>query len=228
MRRSYLDQAAIGYLIYMVGAVTAFLAAALALSDAQAGLHSSAMAVGMIAASLFSHRLDHRFGIRAVHFAGLAVSLLGALLMAWAPAFGVTLAGAAGVGLGCGLLLGHVNAAVSASGGVRALIQLTRSTFVSMLLSVTVPVVIGLGIAVGVGWPLVVAPLFLLVGIAAWATRSRADRPPARRPSRAACPASSGCPGCSPSSSSAWSSASSSGPAPWWSARPASRWPTPR
>ena len=178
MRRSYLDQGAIGYLIYMVGAVTAFVAAALALSDAQAGLHSSAMAVGMIGASLFSHRLDHRFGVRAVHFAGLAVSALAALLLAWAPAFAVTLVGAAGVGLGCGLLLGHVNSAVSASGGVRALIQLTRSTFVSMLLSVTVPVVIGLGIAVGVGWQLVVVPAVVLVGIAAWATRSRADRPP--------------------------------------------------
>ncbi len=178
VRRSYLDQGAIGYLIYMVGAVTAFLAAALALSDAEAGLHSSAMAVGMIGASLFSHHLDHRFGVRSVHFAGLAASALAALLLAWAPSFGVTLLAAAGVGLGCGLLLGHVNAAVSASGGVRALIQLTRSTFVSMLLSVTVPVVIGLGIAVGVGWQLVVVPAVVLVGIAAWATRSRADRSP--------------------------------------------------
>jgi MFS family permease len=178
VRRSYLDQAAIGYLIYMVGAVTAFLAAALALSDGQAGLHSSAMAVGMIAASLSGHRLDDRFGIRAVHFAGLAVSLLAALLMAWAPAFGVTLAGAAGVGLGCGLLLGHVNAAVSASGGVHALISFTRSTFVSMLLSVTVPLVIGLGIALGLGWQLVVVPALGLVLVAAWASRGRADRPP--------------------------------------------------
>ena len=178
VRRSYLDQGAIGYLIYMVGAVTAFLAAALALSDAQAGLHSSAMAVGMIGASLISHRLDDRSGVRAIHFAALAVSALAALLVTWAPAFAVTLVGAAGVGFGCGLLLGHVNSAVSASGGVRALIQLTRSTFVSMLLSVTVPVVMGLGIAVGVGWQLVVVPVVVLVGIAAWATRSRADRPP--------------------------------------------------
>lgn len=178
VRRSYLDQGAIGYLIYMVGAVTAFVAAALTLSDAQAGLHSSAMAVGMIGASLFSHRLDHRFGVRAVHFAGLAASALAALLLAWAPAFAATLVGAAGVGFGCGLLLGHVNSAVSASGGVRALIQLTRSTFVSMLLSVTVPVVIGLGIALEVGWQLVAIPAVVLVGIAAWATRSRTDRPP--------------------------------------------------
>jgi MFS family permease len=177
VRRSYLDQGAIGYLIYMVGAVTAFVAAALALSDAQAGLHSSAMAVGMIGASLSSNRLDHRFGIRAVHFTALAMCLLAVLLMAWAPAFAATLLGAAGVGLGCGLLLGHVNAAVSVGGGVLALIQLTRSTFVSMLLSVTVPVVIGLGIAMGVGWQFVVVPVFGLVGIAAWATRSRDDRP---------------------------------------------------
>lgn len=178
VRRSYLDQGAIGYLIYMVGAVTAFVAAALALSDAQAGLHSSAMAVGMIGASLVSHRLDHRFGVRPVHFAGLAVSALAALLLVWGPALVVTLIGAAGVGFGCGLLLGHVNSAVSASGGVRALIQLTRSTFVSMLLSVMVPVVIGLGIALGLGWQIVVVPAVVLVGIAAWATRSRADRPP--------------------------------------------------
>ena len=40
------------------------------------------------------------------------------------------------------------------------------------------PVVIGLGIALGVGWQLVAIPAVVLVGIAAWATRSRADRPP--------------------------------------------------
>jgi MFS family permease len=177
VRRSYIDQAAIGYLIYMVGAVTAFLAAALALSDGQAGLHSSAMAVGMIGASLLSHGLDHRFGVRVIHLGALAILIAAALLLAWAPAFAVSLLGAAGVGLGCGLLLGHVNSAVSASGGVLALIRLTRSTTVSMLLSVTVPVVIGIGIAVGLGWQFVVVPVFLLVGIAAWATRGRPDRP---------------------------------------------------
>jgi fucose permease len=177
VRRSYLDQGAIGYLIYMVGAVTAFLAAALALSDGQAGLHSSALAVGMITASLLSHGLDRRFGVRLSHFAALALCLAGALLLAWAPAFPVSLLGAAGIGLGCGLLLGHVNSAVSVSGGVLALIRLTRSTLVSMLLSVTVPVVIGIGVAMGTGWSFVVVPVFLLVGIAAWATRSRPDSP---------------------------------------------------
>lgn len=177
VRRSYLDQAAIGYLIYMVGAVTAFLAAVLMLSDGQAGLHSSAMAIGMIGASLAGHRLDDRLGIRAVHLSALGILALAALLMAWAPAFAATLLAAAGFGLGCGLLLVHVNSATTVSGGVRALMQLTRSTLVSMVASVTVPVVIGLGIAIGLGWQSVVVPAVLLIGIAAVATRGRADRP---------------------------------------------------
>jgi hypothetical protein len=62
VRRAYIDQAALGYLIYLLGAISAFLAATLALSDAQVGLHSSAMAVGLIGAGLVGHRLDVRSG----------------------------------------------------------------------------------------------------------------------------------------------------------------------
>ena len=167
VRRAYIDQAALGYLIYMLGALSAFLATTLALSDAQAGLHSSAMAAGLIGAGLVGHRLDVRFGSRAVHLGALAILALAIALIAWAPAFAVTLAGALAMGAGCGLLLSHVNAAVSAVGGVRALVQFTRSTLVSMLSSVTVPVVIGLGIALGVGWQFVALPAVLLIGIAA-------------------------------------------------------------
>ncbi len=177
VRRSYLDQAAIGYLMYMVGAITAFLAAALALSDAEAGLHSSAMAAGMILAALLGRGLDHRIGVRISHFAGVGLGVVSALIMVWAPSFAVSLAGALGAGMSCGLVLGHVNAAVSLSGGVRALLQFTRSTFVAMILSVTVPIIIGLGIALGVGWRFAAAPVFVLFAIAAWANHSRQERP---------------------------------------------------
>ena len=177
VRRSYIDQAALGYLIYLLGAVNAFLAVALSLSDAEAGLHSSTMAIGIIGASLGAHRLDDRFGVRAVHFAALGSVVLAALVIAWAPAFAATLLGALVLGAGCGLLLGHVNTSVSAAGGVRALVQFTRATLVSMLFSVTVPVVIGIGIAIGAGWQFVVMPAMVLVGLAALATRGRPTRP---------------------------------------------------
>ena len=52
MRRAYVDQAAVSYSFYVVGASAAFIAAALSLSETEAGLHSSAMAVGMIVAGV--------------------------------------------------------------------------------------------------------------------------------------------------------------------------------
>ena len=159
--------------IYLLGAVSAFLATTLALSDAQAGLHSSAMATGLIGAGLVGHRLDDRFGSRAVHLGALTILGLATMLIAWSPGFDVTLAGALAMGAGCGLLLSHVNAAVSAVGGVRALVQFTRSTLISMLSSVTVPVVIGMGIAIGVGWQLAVMPALLLIAVAALASWGR-------------------------------------------------------
>jgi MFS family permease len=176
VRRAYVDQTVLGYVIYLLGAVSAFLAAALSLSDAQAGLHSSAMAAGLIGAGLVGHRLDDRFGIRAVHLGALAVLVVAILLIAWAPAFAVTLAGAVALGVGCGLVLTHVNAAVSAVGGVRALVQFTRSTLISMLSSITVPIVIAIGVALGLGWEFVVVPAVILIGLAVAASRGRSRR----------------------------------------------------
>ena len=178
VRRSYLDQAALGYMVYAVGAVTAFLAVALALSDAQAGVHSSALAVGMVAAGLVGDRFDHRFGIRPIHYAAFGLLVLAAILIAWAPAYAVTLLGATSVGLGAGLILGHVNQSLTAGGGVRARVQLSRSTLIAMLASVTVPVFIAVGIAIGVGWQFVVLPALVLIGIAAAVTGGRSNDAP--------------------------------------------------
>jgi MFS family permease len=175
VRRSYIDQAALGYLIYLLGSVNAFLAVALALTDTQAGLHSSAMAVGTVGASLVAHRLDDRYGVRAVHLVALGGVALAGLLIVWAPAFALTLFASALLGVGCGLLLGHVNASVSAVGGSRALIQFTRATLVSMLFAMSVPVVVGVGVSIGAGWQAVVVPAIALVGIAAVASRGRAS-----------------------------------------------------
>ena len=175
--RAYLDQVAVGYVVYLVGAVTAFLAVVLALTDGQAGLHSSALAAGMVAAGLVGERIDRLFGIRLVHVAALGLLGLAGALLAWAPAFAVTLLGAAAVGTGCGLILGHVNQTLTAGGGTLARVQLSRSTLLAMLSSVTVPLVIGLGVATGLGWQFAVVPSIVLVGIAVAATVGRADRP---------------------------------------------------
>ena len=174
--RAYLDQAVIGYLVYGVGAVTAFLAVALSLSDAQAGLHSSALASGMVVAGLISDRLDRLAGTRKVHFAGLALLTVASLSLVWAPAFAVTLAGAALTGFGVGLVLAHINQTLSAGGGSLARVRIARSTLVAMIASLTVPLFIGLGVSSGLGWRVVVVPALVLVGLAFMVTRDRGER----------------------------------------------------
>ncbi len=177
VRRGYLDQAAIGYVIYGVGAVAAFIGAKLALTDAQIGLHSSALAVGTVLAGLSAHRLDLLAGVRRTHVVGLSLLALAALLLAWAPGLWATLAGGAAVGLGTGLLLGHINQVMTAGGGALGRVRLARSTLVAILSSVTVPVFIGIGVAIGIGWELALIPALGFVSAGLVATRGFEERP---------------------------------------------------
>ena len=80
VRRAYADQAAISYSFYVVGASTAFIAVALSLSETQAGLHSSAMAVGMIVAGLAGTSIPlllERAGIDPAVASGVSVISVG-------------------------------------------------------------------------------------------------------------------------------------------------------
>ena len=74
VRSAYIDQVAVGYLLYGVGSVTAFLAVALSLSDAQAALHSSMLAIGLLVAGFAGTRIDATLGLRRANV--LAYGLL--------------------------------------------------------------------------------------------------------------------------------------------------------
>ncbi len=175
--RAYLDAASVSYMVYFVGAVTAFVAVALSLSDSEAGLHSSALAVGMVTAGLASARLDRVAGARMIHFAALTVLAVGGLTLVWAPALVLTLAASALVGLGFGLVLAHINQTVAAGGGSLARVRYARGTLVATLFPFSVPLVIAIGIALGIGWQFVIVPALLLVGMSLVATRGRTVTP---------------------------------------------------
>jgi len=172
---AYVDTLAIGYLLYGVGAVTAFLAAALALSDAEAALHSSLMATGLLAAGLSGDRIDARIGSTRANVAAYVLLALGSAAMATAAAYVVTLAGAAAIGLGVGLLLAHVNRTLTRGGGSLAQVRLSRSGLTAMFGSMAVPVIIGLGENSSLGWQLafVVAGALIVIGL--WGSRWRQD-----------------------------------------------------
>ena len=175
VRRAYVDQAAISYSFYVVGASTAFIAATLTLSETQAGSHSSAMAVGMIVAGLAGERFDLAGGLRRVHLLAMGLLAAALLLLALAPSLVVTLAASLGVGLGAGTMFGHVNRRLGAGGGPTARLRLTRAAFVAKASQLMAPVAIAVGAAVGLDWQFVVVPVLLLLGVLfVW---SRSDGP---------------------------------------------------
>lgn len=174
-RAAYLDQSIVAYLLYGVGAVTAFLAAALSLSDAVAGLHSSLLAVGLLGAGFAGDRLDASLGTRRAHWLAYVVLLAAAVCIISAAALPVTLAGAALVGLGTGLLLAHLNRTLTRGGGALARVRMGRAALVAMVATMSVPIVIGIGESSGLGWQMafVVAVALVATGLAVSRRRPR-------------------------------------------------------
>ena len=165
VRRAYVDQAAVSYSFYVVGASAAFIAVALSLSETQAGLHSSAMAVGMIVAGVAGERFDGMAGVRRVHYLAMGLLALSLVLLAWAPGVAVTLGASLGVGLGAGAMFGHVTHTLGAGGGPVARLRLTRAAFVAKASQLMAPVAIAVGAAVGFEWQFVVVPVLVLLGV---------------------------------------------------------------
>jgi hypothetical protein len=159
--------ATIGYVIYGIGAATPYLRAQLGLSDAQLGLHSTAMAVGLLAVGVGVARLDRRLGEVTVR--GLAILLLsvGVVGLATAIAFGATLASAVLIGAGTGTLLGYGNAALVRPGGALGRVRVARANVWAMVAAFVCPVLLAGTVAVGIafGWGL--APALGLLAVLA-------------------------------------------------------------
>ena len=169
MRRAYVDQAAVSYSFYVVGASAAFIALALSLSETEAGLHSSAMAVGMIVAGVAGERFDGLAGVRPMHYLAMGLLAVSLVLLAWAPAVTVTLAASLGVGLGAGVMFGHLTHTLGAGGGPVARLRLTRAAFVAKASQLMAPVAIAIGAVVGLEWQFVIVPvLVLLAALLVW------------------------------------------------------------
>jgi MFS family permease len=172
-RGAYVDQSVVAYLLYGVGAVTAFLAVALSLSDAVAALHSSILAIGLLGAGFLGDRLDRLLGPGRAHRLAYLLLVLASVCLATAPAFAVTLAGAGMVGLGTGLLLAHLNRTLTRGGGTLARVRMSRSALVAMIATLSVPVAIGLGENSGLGWQVAFVVAVALISVGFLASRYR-------------------------------------------------------
>jgi MFS family permease len=155
---SYAALGAVGYVIYGLGAVGPYLRERLRLSDAELGLHSTALAVGLIAAGVLTADLGRRLGERAIR--GLAITCLAVAiaLIGTAQSIAVTLAGGGLIGFGAGTLLGYANASLSAAGGAAARRQLARGNVWAMVAAFAAPLALASAAVGGWGWSLGLAP----------------------------------------------------------------------
>mgnify|MGYP001818643181 FL=1 len=174
-RSAYVDQSVVAYLLYGVGAVTAFLAVALSLSDAAAALHSSMLAIGLLGAGILGDRIDRLLGSRRAHWLAYLLLIGASVCIVTAPAFAVTLAGAGMVGLGTGLLLAHLNRTLTRGGGALARVRMSRSALVAMVATISVPLSISLGEYSGLGWQLAFVVAAGLIATGFWGSRYRVE-----------------------------------------------------
>jgi MFS family permease len=161
---AYAGAATAGYLAYTIGAVAPYIGAQLGLTDAQIGLHSTALAAGLVLAGAMVANLATGFGETHVRALALAAIVLGVPLLVLAPALAATLIAATLIGLGVGTVLGYTNATLGRPGGRLAQKRLARGGVASIVASFVGPALVAAGAASGIGWWLgLVAALGLVV-----------------------------------------------------------------
>lgn len=164
VHRAYRDLAIVGYLLYGVGAVSPFIREALGLTDTETGLHSSLIAIGMLAAGFAADRLDRRAGPSRIHAASALVAAVAIALLAWSPALAATLLASGLIGLSCGILLGHVNDQLGSAGGPDSRRRMLRANLFAMVGPLLIPAIITFAVAVGLGWQVAFLPALALLG----------------------------------------------------------------
>lgn len=183
-RASYAEVATVGYVIYGLGAAGPYLRAQLGLSDAEVGLHSTALAIGLVVAGLLAASLGRRFGELTVRAAGIAVVAVALPVLASAPALPATLVAALMLGLGGGTILGYANATLGSPGGRRTRLGLARASLWAMVAAFGGPIVVAAGASIGPGWWLGLMPAIGLLVVVALDLRS-GPRFPAAEPTNA-------------------------------------------
>lgn len=142
------------YLLYGVGNATPYLRSELHLSDFEAGLHGSAMAVGVLIAGVSVDRLARRVGPRRLLDLGIIVLILGVIFLAFSPTLPGSLTGALLLGLAGGMLGTQVNVNLSRSDLATSRRLLSQANAVSMVTAGAAPVVMGLAVQLAHAWRL--------------------------------------------------------------------------
>lgn len=140
------------YLLYALGSLTPYLRDELRLSDAQAALHSTAAALGLVSAGVLADVVERRLGLRGAGRIASAMLVLAAVLLALAPALPLTLLGGYLLGAGGGAILSTVNLILGHQGGPRAATLVLRANVWSIAVAFLAPMAIAWLATSALGW----------------------------------------------------------------------------
>ena len=176
---SFTDLAVWGFLMYGLGIATPYLQKDLHLTAFEAGLHGSALAVGVLIAGLITDRVARLVGMRWLPDVEVAILGLGIALFTFAPSLPVSLVGAAVMGLGGSILSTDNNVRLGRVKGEGSRKLLSQAYGLSMIMAGVAPVAIGLAASRLTSWRIaMIIPVAAFVGLAF--LRSREAEPPSK------------------------------------------------
>jgi len=179
-----------GYLLYGVGTATPYIRADLGLTGFEAGLHASALAVGVLAAGLTADSVAQKIGANRLLDIAVVDLIFAVVLIAAAPALPISLAGALLIGLGGASLGTPINVSLGRSGGAEGRKLMAQANAWAMVTAAAAPLAIGIAAAQLHAWRIgLLLPIAAFVVVAALRTR-QAEAPAQPRGPKASLPGS--------------------------------------
>ena len=176
---AYLLLAWFAYLQAAPGLVIPYLRDELDLSYSTGGLHVAAFAAGSIFAGVAAARVERTVGRRTLFWAAAAAMGAGAVGLTLGRIAPVTIASVLVMGVGGGLLLVTIQAALADHHGEARAVALAEANVAASVAYVVLIGVLSLTAALGAGWRVALLASLLVPAIAWWGNRRLAiDAPP--------------------------------------------------
>jgi MFS family permease len=179
---AYVVLAWFAYLQAAPGLVIGHLRDELGLSYSTGGLHVAAFAAGSTVAGVISPRLERALGRRTLFWSAAALMGAGAIGLTAGRVAEVTVGSVLVMGVGGGLLLATIQAALADHHGERRAVALAEANVAASIAYVVLTGVLSLTAALHAGWRVALLASLAVPGLAWWSNRRLAiDAPPPSR-----------------------------------------------
>lgn len=163
----YLILGLFSFMLTMIGPMVPYLQAEFNMSYTMAGLHQSAFAFGMVVVGFFATNVIKKLGITSSLWGGMAVMLIGLLVMILAPVPALTLGGVLIMSIGGTIALAATQTSFATFPSIHRSKVIMEANVVASALTMLVPVVLFLGSMTFLSWRIVFPTMLASVALSA-------------------------------------------------------------